>query len=80
MHRRKYRTLPKNPDFPETNRMILKSTQTNKKGDYNSESKIFSIINIFKRYKITYLTRPNELDTMTNKVATRSTERTGLWK
>jgi hypothetical protein len=60
--------------------MTLKSTQTDKKGDYNLESKIFSITNIFKRYKITDLTRPNELGTTTNKVATKSTERTRLWK
>jgi hypothetical protein len=70
----------KNPDFPETTRMKLNSNQTSKKGDNNSESEIFSITNIFKRYKITYLTRPNEFGTMMNKLATRSTERTQLWK
>jgi hypothetical protein len=41
---------------------------------------MFSITNIFKRYKIIDLTRPNEFETTTNKVATRSTERTRLWK
>jgi hypothetical protein len=51
--------------------MIIKSTQISKKED-NSENNIFSITNIFKGYKITDLTRPNELGTMTNKVATRN--------
>jgi hypothetical protein len=64
----------KEPRFLETTRMILKSTQTNKKGEYNSESKIFSITNIFKGYKMIDLTRPNELGTKMNKVATRSIE------
>jgi hypothetical protein len=59
--------------------MILKSTQTSKKRDNNSEKQdFFSITNIFKGYKITDLTRPNELGTTTNKVATRSIERTRL--
>jgi hypothetical protein len=58
--------------------MILKSTQTSKKGDNSSENKNFSITNIFKRYKIIDHTRPNELGTMTNKTATRSIERTQL--
>jgi hypothetical protein len=60
--------------------MILKNTQTSKKGDNNSENKIFSITNIFKRYKITDPTRPNKLGNTTKKVATRSTERAWLWK
>jgi hypothetical protein len=38
----------------------------------HSKKKILSIINIFKRYKITDFTRPIELGTMTNKVATRN--------
>jgi hypothetical protein len=80
IHRRDYRTLPKNPNFLKTTQMILNSTQTSKKGDNNSESKIFSITNIFKRYKITDLTGPNEFGTTTNKVATKSTEIARLWK
>jgi hypothetical protein len=72
IHRRDYKTLPKNPDFPETTRLLIKSTQISKKGDNNSENKIFSITNIFKGYKITDITRPNELGTTTNKVATRN--------
>jgi hypothetical protein len=80
IHIRDYRTLPKNPDFLETTRMMLNSTQTIKKGDNNLENKIFSITNIFKRYKIRDLTRPNKLKSTTNKVATRSTKRTWLWK
>jgi hypothetical protein len=59
IHRRDYRTLPKNPDFSETTRMLIKSTQISKKDDNNSENKIVSITNIFKGYKITDLTRPN---------------------
>ena len=34
----------------------------------NSEDKILFIINGFKKYKITHLTRPNELDNTTSKV------------
>jgi hypothetical protein len=60
--------------------MLIKGTQISKKDDNNSEDKIFSITNIFKRYKITDLIRPNELGIMTNKVATKSPERTRLWK
>jgi hypothetical protein len=60
--------------------MLIKGTQISKKGDNNSEDNIFSITNIFKRYKITDLIRPNELGIMTNKVATKSPERTRLWK
>jgi hypothetical protein len=58
--------------------MILKSTQTSKKGDNSSENKNFSITNIFKRYKNIDHRRPKELITTTNKIATRSTERTQL--
>ena len=42
----------------------------------NSEDKILSITNDFKRYKITHLTRPNELNTMTGEVAKRNPETT----
>ena len=38
----------------------------------NSEDKILSITNDFKRYKITHLTRPNKLGTTTGKVAKRN--------
>ena len=44
----------------------------------NSEDKILSIINGFKKYKITHLTRPNELGTTTSKVAKRSLDTTRL--
>jgi hypothetical protein len=40
----------------------------------------FFITNIVKGHKVTTLTRPNELGTMTSNVATRSPERTRLWK
>jgi hypothetical protein len=42
--------------------------------------KVLSITNAFERHKITDLTRPNKLSNTTNKVATRSLERTRLWK
>jgi hypothetical protein len=41
---------------------------------------VLSITNAFERHKITDLTRPNKLSTMTNKVATRSPKRTWFWK
>jgi hypothetical protein len=53
--------------------------QYSRKKKNNSEDKILSITNDFKRYKITDLTRPNELGTTTSKVATRSLERIRLW-
>jgi hypothetical protein len=40
----------------------------------------FTITNILKGYKVIDLTRPNELSTTMNKVATKSPERTRLWK
>ena len=45
----------------------------------NSEDNILSITNDFKRYKITHLTRPNELGTATGKVAKRNPETTRFW-
>ena len=45
----------------------------------NSEDKILSITNGFKKYKITHLTRPNELGTTTSKVAKRNPDTTRLW-
>ena len=44
----------------------------------NSEDKILSITNDIKRYKITHHTRPNELGTMTCKVAKRNPDTTRL--
>jgi hypothetical protein len=55
-----------------------KHSEKQKKGDNNSENKIFYITNIFKGYKIIDLTRSKKLGIMTNKVATRSLERTRL--
>ena len=40
---------------------------------------ILSITNDFKRYKITHLTRPNELGTTTSKVAKRNPDTARLW-
>ena len=45
----------------------------------NSEDKILSITNDFKKYKITHLTRPNELGTTTSKVAKRNPDTARLW-
>ena len=45
----------------------------------NSEDKILFIINGFKKLKITQLTRPNELGTMTSKVAKRNPDIARLW-
>jgi hypothetical protein len=58
--------------------MILKRLRQAKKETTTQKNKIFPITNIFKRYKIIDLTRPNKLSTTTNKVATRSIERTQL--
>jgi hypothetical protein len=59
--------------------MILKSSQTIKK-ETTTRKEIVFITNIVKGHKVTDLTRPNELGTMTSKVATRSPGRTQLWK
>ena len=49
-----------------------------KKND-NPQNNILSIINGFKNYKITHLTRPNELGTTTDKVAKRNPDTARLW-
>jgi hypothetical protein len=69
------RRLPKNPYFLETTRKMFRRTQK-KTQKITFRQKIIFIINAFERYKITDLTRPNELSTMMNKVAMRSPERT----
>jgi hypothetical protein len=56
--------------------MILKSTQTTKKKITTGKERFFIITNIVKGRKVTDLTRLNELGTTTNKVTTRSLERT----
>jgi hypothetical protein len=58
---------------------LLKSTQTTKKETSTEKERLF-ITNIIKGHKITDLTRPNELGTMTSNAATKSIERTWLWK
>jgi hypothetical protein len=58
--------------------MILKSTHTTRK-ETEIEKEIF-YYNIIKGHKVTNLTRPNELGTTTSKVATKSLDRTRLWK
>jgi hypothetical protein len=57
--------------------MILKSTQTTKK-ETTAEKERFFITNIIKGHKVTDLTSPNELGTMTSKVGTKSLGRTQL--
>jgi len=63
----------KNSGISQTTR-----TSAGKKND-NPEDKILSIINSFKNYKISHLTRPSELGTMTSKVAKRNSDTTRLW-
>ena len=55
----------------ELGNLINNQDFSRKKND-NSEDKILSIINGYQKYKITHLTRPNELGTMTSKVAKRN--------
>jgi hypothetical protein len=66
-----------NKEDLEITREIFRRTREKLRRQHSGK-RSFSIINIFKRYKITDLTRPNELGTTTNKVATRSPERTRL--
>jgi hypothetical protein len=70
---------PENLNTMETTRMTLKSTQTTKK-KIATEKERFFITNIIKWHKVTDLTRHNELGTTTSKVATKSLDRTQLWK
>ena len=42
------------------------------------KTRFFSITNGFKKYKITHLTRPNELGNTTSKVAKRNPDTTRL--
>jgi hypothetical protein len=68
-----------NPDTLEITQMILKSTQTTKK-ETTTEKERFFITKIINGHKVIDLTRPNELGTMTSKVATKSPGRTQLLK
>jgi t-SNARE complex subunit (syntaxin) len=69
------RRLPKKPIFSRNNpENIQKNSKKTQKITFRQ--KIIFIINAFERYKITDLTRPNELITTMNKVAMRSPERT----
>jgi hypothetical protein len=65
----------KNSVFTERTQESHKQLGQYSRKKNNSEDKILSITNDFKRYNIADLTRPNELSTTTNKVATRSPER-----
>jgi hypothetical protein len=55
--------------YKQTTQKAFKSTRVDAE-DNIPRKKILSITNIFKSYKITDLTRPIELGTMMNKVAT----------
>ena len=48
---------------------LMNNQDYSRKMNDNSEDKILSITSGFKKYKITHLTRPNELGTTTSKVA-----------
>ena len=65
--------------FQKELRNLINNQDISRKKNDNSEDKILSIINGFKKYKITHLTRPNELDTTTSKVAKRNPDTTKLW-
>ena len=43
------------------------------------KTRLFFITNDVKKYKITHLTRPNELGTTTSKVAKRNPDTARLW-
>ena len=43
------------------------------------KARIFFITNEIKKYKITHLTRPDELGTTTSKVAKRNPDTARLW-
>ena len=58
---------------------LINNQDISRKENDNSKDKILSITNGFKNYKITHLTRPNELGTMTSKVAKRNPDTTRLW-
>jgi predicted glycosyl hydrolase (DUF1957 family) len=64
--------LPKNPNFLETTRMLIKNTQISKKGDNNSENKIFFYYKYLQEIQDYRSHRPNKLGTTINKVATRN--------
>jgi hypothetical protein len=65
-----------NKEDPEITKKYSEDLEKTQKTTFRQ--KILSIINIFERYNIIDLTRPNELGTMTNKVAMRISERTWL--
>ena len=56
----------------------INNQDISRKENDNLEDKILSIINSFKKYKITHLIRPNELGTTTGKVPKRNPETTRL--
>ena len=60
-------------------RSLKNNQDISKKDNDNSEDKILFIINSFKNYKITHLTRPNELSTTMSKIAKRNPDTTRLW-
>ena len=67
-----------NPVLTERTQESHKQPGHKQKKNENSEDKILSIINGFKNYKITHLTRPNELGTTTSEVGKRNPDTTRL--
>jgi hypothetical protein len=74
-----YSTPSENPNTSETTRTMLRSSQTTKRR-YQRRKKHFLLQIPTKGHKVPDLTRPNELSTTTSKAATKSTDRTRLWK
>ena len=63
----------------ELGNLITNQDNTVGKSMTTQKTRLFFITNDFKKYKITHLTRPNELGTATSKVAKRSPDTTRLW-
>ena len=63
----------------ELRNLINNQDDTAGKSITTKKTRLFFITNGFKNYKITHITRPNELVTTTSKVSKRSPDTTRLW-
>jgi len=63
----------------ELRNLINNQDNTTGKRMITQKTRLSFITNGFKNYKITHITRPNELGTTTSKVAKRSPDTTRLW-
>ena len=63
----------------ELGNLINNQDNTAGKSMTTQKTRLFFVTNGFKNYKITHITRPNELGTTTSKVAKRSPDTTRLW-